>query len=91
MTRLAEYRDITPETRCQVTQLDARPCARLRGATVRLVHATPGWEPAGSMARWTDGFYAVWWDQFNARQGRRYQTEAEARAHFTRLFTGEEA
>lgn len=42
-------------------------------ANVRLVRVTAGYEPAGSMARWTDGYYAVRWnDHTNAIQGRRY-------------------
>jgi hypothetical protein len=85
MTRLCEYRDITPETRSNLTELDSAASARLQGRTVQLVHATAGWEPAGSMARWTDGFYAVWFEMNGARNGQRYRTEPEARTHFARL------
>ena len=57
---------------------------------VRLVWSSPGWEIAGSMMRWTNGFWAVWWlDRSYARQGRRYLPddagETTARAHFARL------
>jgi hypothetical protein len=60
-------------------------------AKVRLVWSSPGFEPAGSVARWTNGFWAVLWeDRSGSTQGRRYEAtdegEAEARAHYDRLF-----
>ena len=54
-------------------------------STVLLVQSSPGFEPAGSVARWTNGYYAVWWDLAGTIHGRRYHDEDAARAHFARI------
>ncbi len=59
-------------------------------ATVRLQWSSPGFEPAGSRARWTNGYFAVrWTDRGGATQGQRYPDdpagEADARARFAVL------
>jgi len=79
-----EYGTITDAERSHVTILAEAFSPRVR-ATVRLAAYTAGYEPAGAMMRHTDGGYAVWWEQLGARQGRRYRTEPEARAHFASL------
>jgi hypothetical protein len=48
----------------------------------QLVSATAGYEPAGSMARWTNGYYGVWFHVDGARNGRRMLDATEARELF---------
>jgi hypothetical protein len=59
-------------------------------AMVRLEWSSPGWEIAGSMLRWTNGYWACrWTDRNGCTQGQRYKNDdegrAKARAHFDRL------
>jgi len=37
------------------------------------------------MARWTDGYFAVWYVIGGARNGRRYLSMLDAQAHYARL------
>ncbi len=52
---------------------------------VRLVSRTAGYEPAGSLARWTDGGFSVLFDMGGAQHGNSYRDEAKARARFAEL------
>ncbi|HJU16778.1 MAG TPA: hypothetical protein VJ770_09945 [Stellaceae bacterium] len=59
---------------------------------IRLVWSSPGFEIAGSVMLWTNGYWAVWYAMANGtRHGQRYRPDAEgevkARAHFRRLTT----
>jgi len=84
MTKVAEYRDIRGEALSQRSILAQAHSSKVRG-TVKLVAATAGWEPAGSMARWTDGYYAVHYMVDGAVNGRRYRELMDAQAHYDRL------
>jgi hypothetical protein len=60
-------------------------------ALVRLEWSSPGWEIAGSVLRWTNGFWATrWTDRNGCIQGQRFKNDAEgeaqARARFARYF-----
>jgi hypothetical protein len=52
------------------------------GREYRLEQASEGYESAGSMMRWTDGYWAVSFDFEGARHGRRFKEEADARTLF---------
>lgn len=89
MSRTAEYRDIKGQPMAARVVVDTKPASRLK-ATVELATVAAGWECAGSMARWTDGYWSVRWrDTGGSYQGRRFELtdigEQEARALFTRL------
>ena len=84
---LSEYRDARREDMAVVETKDTRysthPAIR---STVRLVWSSPGWECAGSMMRWTNGFYGVLYTASDgATHGRRflYEDEDKARSLFT--------
>ena len=54
-------------------------------AFVKLEWSSPGWECAGSCARWTNGYWAVRYEDRNGcRQGRCMKSEDEARALFAK-------
>lgn len=59
------------------------------GREFHVIHATAGYEAAGSMLRWTDGYFGCVFYQQGARNGRLTKTEVEAR-HFFDLWTKEE-
>jgi len=91
--RLAEYREVKAMGApwASVETIDS---AQMRigysslFTTVRLVRSTPGYEPAGSMARWTDGYWGVRYELDNAIHGHRFNLEsghADALARFNRL------
>ena len=42
------------------------------GREINLVDSSKGWEVAGSMARWTDGYYCVRWHIDGAQHGRKF-------------------
>jgi hypothetical protein len=85
MTKLAEYGTFSADESAKVTQIDEAYSNKVR-AMVRFVESSAGYEPAGSVARWTDGYYAVrWTDYSGAIQGRRYRDRYEAANHFGRL------
>lgn len=54
---------------------------------VRLVAKTAGWAIAGSVLRWDNGRYGVYWEMDNARHGSGYTEFADAHAHFQRIPT----
>jgi hypothetical protein len=87
---LADYGDQNYEAAIIETIAEAFAPHPAINATVRLQRSSPGFEPAGSRARWTNGYFAVRWrDRGGATQGRRYPDdpagEAEARARFAAL------
>ena len=81
---LCEYRDARREDMAIVETLASKHSDQpaIRG-TVTLLWSSPGWECAGSMLRWTNGYYGV---RFTAKDGaihgRRFQSEDEARKLF---------
>jgi len=52
---------------------------------VKLVAKTAGWAIAGSMLRWDNGCYGVYWDMDGARHGSGYLQFEAAEAHFKRI------
>lgn len=90
----SHYKDVIAN-RAHVEKIDEKPPGPLlRHNTydnrVVLAWSSPGYECAGAMMRWTNGFWAVWWmDRSYARQGRRYRLndegETKAREHFAML------
>lgn len=48
-------------------------------------HRSAGYEPAGSMARWTDERWSVLFMSDGATHGRSFSTEQAAREHFERV------
>lgn len=50
-----------------------------------LSHRSPGYESAGSMARWTDERWSVLFVCDGATHGRSFSTEQAAREHFERV------
>jgi hypothetical protein len=70
-----------------------RPGMSGRGSihgNIRLVWSSPGFEIAGSVMIWTNGYWAVWYSRVDGTcHGRRYRPDAEgeakAHAHFRQL------
>ena len=86
---LAEYGSFAASERAIIETIAAAHASRLRAA-VSLLWSSPGFEVAGSVARWTNGYWAVRWTSVDgAIMGQRYPNNAEgegrARAHFQRL------
>ena len=86
---LAEYGSFAASERAIVETIAAAHASRLRAA-VSLLWSSPGFEVAGSVARWTNGYWAIRWTSADgAIMGQRYpnnaEGEAQARAHFERL------
>ena len=86
---LAEYGSF-PASECAIAQTIASAHSTKIRAAVSLVWSSPGFEVAGSVARWTNGYFAVRWTNADgAIMGQRYRNdgagEASARAHFDRL------
>lgn len=52
---------------------------------VKLVARTAGWAIAGSMMRWDNGRYGVYWEMDGARHGSGYADFADAHKHFHRI------
>jgi hypothetical protein len=69
--------DVDDSNRARVSVLEERTAA---GRTYRLVRSSPGFEPAGSCARWTNGYFAIRFEVGGAIHGRQFKTETEARA-----------
>ena len=83
MTRIAEYGTFPAEDIAARTLIEERTTDK--GAfsrTYRLWQVGAGWETAGSVARWTDGYWAVLFDMDGASHGRRFRDEQEARCLF---------
>jgi hypothetical protein len=58
------------------------------GTEYTLWSSSPGFETAGSVARWTNGYHAcTWYDRSGARQGRHTKTLDEARQLLDRWTT----
>ena len=91
MVKLAEYRDIEGQSRAERVVLETAPM-RIGYSSLttplELARVSPGWECAGSVARWTDGYWSVrWQDDRGSYQGRMFNLEtgeAEARALFVK-------
>lgn len=91
MIKIAEYRDIEGQPRAERKVLET---ASMRigysslTAPLELARVSAGWECAGSVARWTDGYWSVRWaDDRGAFQGRMFNLETgevEARALFVK-------
>lgn len=66
-----------PHEQAQLTVLDIKHSNHVAiRADVRLERCDPGFECAGSMMRWTNGYYAVrWTDRTGATQGNRYSAD----------------
>jgi hypothetical protein len=84
MTQLAEYRDVNDSNRARGTIL-REAFSKKVNTCVRLIAVTEGWEPAGSVARWTDGYFAVRFERDGATNGQRYNSMLDATAHYLRL------
>jgi hypothetical protein len=82
-SRIAEYGAIRGQALAQRTVLGTAFNPRLR-RTYTLTQVDAGWEPAGSMARWTDGYYSVTFELDGSRNGRRFTTQQEAVETFLR-------
>lgn len=54
---------------------------------VKLVARTAGWAIAGSMLRWDNGRYGVYWEMDGARHGSGYTEFEDAEKHFNRIPT----
>lgn len=86
---IAEAGDVNEGNRAQTERI-ASAWSDLVRAEVDLSYVTPGFEIAGSVCRWTNGYWAVRWQMRDGTtHGRRYQPtdpgETEARSHFGRL------
>ena len=77
--RIIEYGQIPEDSHSRVTVLRRVTKGRTE---YRLVHSTPGYECAGSMARWTDERYAVNFDMDGSIHGRSFLDEQAARDLF---------
>ena len=54
---------------------------------MKLVARTAGWAIAGSMLRWDNGRYGVYWEMDGARHGSGYTEFEDAEKHFNRIPT----
>jgi len=86
---IAEYGSFAASELAIVETIAEAPSSRLLAA-VSLLWSSPGFEVAGSVARWTNGYWAVRWTRSDgAVMGQRYRNNEEgeihARAHFERL------
>jgi hypothetical protein len=54
---------------------------------VKLVARTAGWAIAGSMLRWDNGRFGVYWEMDGARHGSGYIDFVDAEKHFDRIPT----
>jgi hypothetical protein len=79
--RLCEYADADRADMAQVEVFETR--AGDFGKVYRLLVSSPGWECAGSVLRWTNGYYAVRiTEPSGSFGGRQFKTLDEARALF---------
>lgn len=78
---LCEYSDVNDSNRAQLEVLEERHVPSKR-RTYRLVRCSAGFTTAGSVARWTNGYYAVWFELQGARHGQQFKTLEEARERF---------
>jgi len=81
---LAEYGDISADDpRAIETVLDVK--VGWGRTPVRLVAITAGWAIAGSVLRWDNGCFAVYYEIDRAQHGSRYADFDDALAHFNRI------
>lgn len=97
MAKIAEYRDIKeqPKAQCEVVaSAPTRIGYSERFETCELQRVSAGWEPAGSVARWTDGYWAVRYWLDGAQHGKSFyltpEGEQKARALFAKWTADEE-
>lgn len=76
-TLLAEYGDVAESDLARVETLETR---EVHGREYRLIHSSPGFECAGSVMRWTNGYWGIRFESGGAIQGRQFKTEEEARS-----------
>lgn len=92
LKRVTEYGSEAFNRRGLAAQIVMESGTDARFRTVSLVRSDAGWEPAGSMARWTDGYYAVRKLIDGAEHGRRFVRTsvglAAARAMFAKWTEG---
>ncbi len=83
MSKVAEYASVDALVRPEVVDTRTVSVGR-KPRTYELVRCGPGWEPAGSMARWTDGYHAVRFYAGGSTHGLRFvltpKGESDARA-----------
>ncbi len=84
---VVEYSEVTDQNRSIPTMLKQ---VEYQGRTYSLIHRTSGYEPAGSMARWTNEIWSVTALYDGTPHGRRFKTEAEARDLFDRWISYEQ-
>lgn len=73
---LSEYADVDDTNRARHAELET---VRTPLRELRISHTSAGFEPAGSVARWTNGYYAVrWYAGDGSRHGQHTRTLEEA-------------
>lgn len=82
---LAEYGQVDGERRPERTVLDRK--TGWGRVDVELVAVTAGWAIAGSMLRWDNGHFGVFYWLDGAKHGSRHKTLAAALEHFNRIPT----
>ena len=87
MTRRAEYGEVDRALFAESSILAEATGDIHNFPTVRLIHYTRGYRPAGSCSVWREECWSVSWTdaQHNTDHGNSYLTEAEARARFAKL------
>jgi hypothetical protein len=82
---VAEYGTVEGE-RFAKSEVLATKLAGFRGKTeYRLEAVSAGWQIAGSMLRWDNGFFAVRFEDGNSRHGRGFKTYEEAITAFDKV------
>lgn len=77
---MIEYAQIPADSSTRVDQIAQGVMKQFR-RDCYLIHSTEGYEPAGSMARWTNEYYAViFYDASGSRNGRRFKASDKAQA-----------
>lgn len=84
---IVEYRSTEGRDNPSATTVLYSAVGNIHGyPTVSLTHSTEGYEPAGSMLRWTNEYWAVRHTAPDgARHGKRYLTLTEALVHYSTL------
>lgn len=81
--KLAEAGTVPDTLRSVEKTVEAR---NAKGKTYWLTQATAGYEPAGAMLRWTDGYWAVTFRDGGASNGRRFRPDGEGESQARLLF-----
>lgn len=82
-----EFGDLCDSDFPKVIPIETRYIKKRNGdpMDLHIDEITPGYEVAGSCARWIDGGFAVWFSLDGRRMGKRHTTLAEALRHFNRF------